>query len=478
MVSAIVDALHQKSSIGLIGLGVMGKSLCRNLARHGFQISMFNRHLQDVEEHIAVDFKAAHPELNKAKAFDHLGNFVRSLERPRKIMLMIKAGKPLDQTLDRLVPLLDEGDIIIDGGNSHFEDTRARQKKLVKQGIKYIGAGISGGEEGALKGPSIMPGGDIEAYQQVAPFLETIAAKDLNGNACCSYIGPEGSGHFVKTIHNGIEYAEMQLLAEVYFLLRASGKNPDEIAAVLASWQTEGLDSFLLEITIEILRKKEGEAWLIDKILDKAGNKGTGNWSTVAASQLGIPATMIASALFARYISSFKEKRMQLANIFKEEAPVFECNTQDLREGYAIARIVNHCQGFELLAAASHEYNWSLHLAEIARIWTNGCIIRSGLMEMLIPPLKHTESLLLHPEIIEHLKIGRSSLKKVVLSSVAANIASPCFQEALNYLNAMGTSTTAASLIHAQRDYFGAHTYQRHDQVGTFHTKWKNTNHD
>lgn len=471
----IMDILLNKAGFGLIGLGVMGKSLCLNLAGKGFKIAMYNRHLDAIEEDVAIDFKKEHPVLKDAHAFDDLSNFVHSLQQPRRIMLMASAGKTIDHILKALLPMLDKNDTIIDGGNSHFEDTNRRIHQLKEKEIHFIGAGISGGEEGALNGPSIMPGGNRGAYQNVSTYLEAIAAKDKNGDPCCTYIGPEGSGHYVKMVHNGIEYAEMQLLAEVYHLFKLQGKAPDQIADTLEDWNTKNLSSYLLEITIDILRKKEGGDWLIDKVLDKAANKGTGNWTTVSSARLGLPSTMITAALFTRYISAFKEERTKAAVIFEKKGiqPKFETN--QLRDAYHLAGIINHHQGFELLRSASKQYKWDLDLSEIARIWTNGCIIRSQLMEDLVDLLKEqNDGLLFHQKIINEVNAGKKSLETIVISAIKNETALPCLNEALTYLNGFSTKDSPANLIQAQRDYFGAHTYGRIDIEGTFHTNWKN----
>ncbi len=477
IIKIIVNEFSNKSEFGLIGLGVMGKSLSRNLASNGFTLSLFNRHVQGSEENIALNFKKEFSELSKTMPFDNLQAFVKSLEKPRKIMLMVNAGKPVDDVLKNLIPLLSENDIIIDGGNSHYKITEQRIYYLKKHHLHFIGAGISGGEEGALNGPSIMPSGNKNAYKLAQPFLETIAAKDNQNIPCCSYIGKEGSGHFVKMVHNGIEYAEMQLLAEVYFILKQSGKNPDEIAAILASW-TNIANSYLLEITIDILRKKEGGGWLIDSILDTSGNKGTGNWATIATAELGMPNTMIPSALFARYISSFKEERIKMNKVYGNKTSNLKIDNDHLLKAYQLARIVNHHQGFKLLYQASISYDWKLNLSEIARIWTNGCIIRSKLMEELTDIFKKTNTILLSEKIIPQIKKSKASLNTIVSQCILNEVPIPCLSDAVNFLNGYSEKNSSANLIQAQRDYFGAHTYQRLDDPSGkyYHTNWKNTN--
>ncbi|MDE3742814.1 NADP-dependent phosphogluconate dehydrogenase [Maribacter polysaccharolyticus] len=466
--------INIKSEFGLLGLGVMGKSLCRNLANKGFRISMFNRHVEGIEENVALDFKNKHEELSISQPFDDLKGFVESIQEPRKIMLMVNAGKTVDIVINDLLPHLSTGDIIIDGGNSNYNKTKERFEYLKSKNIHFIGTGVSGGEEGALKGPSIMPSGDLSAYNEVRPFLESIAAKDDNNLPCCTYIGPEGSGHFVKMVHNGIEYAEMQLLAEVFGILTATGKDPDEIADILEGWK-ETANSYLLEITISILRKKEGGDWLVNKILDKAGNKGTGNWATIATAELGAPTTMIASALFARYVSFYKEDRVEANEVFrKNSSSIIDISSNDLLNTYHFARIINHFQGMKMIHQASETYGWNLNLSEIARIWTAGCIIKSDLMVELVEVLKSSASILKNDKIIQYIKSLKPSANKVVAECILNERPIPCLSEAINFLNSYTTAKSSANIIQAQRDYFGAHTYQRIDDDSGkyYHTNW------
>jgi len=463
-----------KSDFGLFGLGVMGKSLSRNLAQKGFKISLFNRHVPDVEVDVAKHFKEAHPELETAEAFDDIEAFVASLASPKKIMLMVNAGKTIDIVIASLLPFLSENDIIIDGGNSNYKKTKERFTYLQTKGIEFIGTGVSGGEEGALKGPSIMPSGSKEAYNNVANYLETIAAKDKNNLPCCTYVGPEGSGQFIKMVHNGIEYVEMQLLAEVATILKHKGKNPEKIANILDSFKSTD-DSYLLEITSNIFRKKEGDSWLVEKILDKAGNKGTGNWATIASAELGVPNTLIASALFARYISFYKDERVQLYNQFtKKSVSRLNVDDKDLLNAYQFARTINHYQGFKLIHEASEKLNWNLNLSEIARIWTNGCIIRSSLMEDLVAVFKETNYVLTSATIANNIIGCKPAIKRVVSDCVLSDVPTPALSEALQFFNGITTQNSSANIIQAQRDYFGAHTYQRIDDAsGKFHhTNW------
>ena len=474
IIKTIKHELMNTSEFGLFGLGVMGKSLCRNLANNGFKIAMFNRHVNGVEVDVAKNFKTNYPELSEASAFDDISAFVASLQTPRKIMLMVNAGKTIDFVIEDLLPHLSKNDILIDGGNSNYLKTKERCDYLKTKGIHFIGTGVSGGEEGALKGPSIMPSGDLDAYNNVMPFLEKISSKDKNNLPCCTYVGPEGSGHFIKMVHNGVEYVEMQLLAEVVTILEASGQNLDQIADVLDTWKATA-DSYLLEITIDILRKKEGNDWLVKKILDKAGNKGTGNWTTIASAELGVPSTLIASALFARYTSFYKDERIQLNNNFKTETTSdLNLSTTEILEAYQFARIINHYQGFKLINEASNKFSWDLNLSEIARIWTNGCIIRSTLMETLVEVFKETTNILTNSEVITSIKKYKASAKKVVSQCVLNDVTASCLCESIQFLNGITTVNSSANIIQAQRDYFGAHTYKRIDDDGvkSYHTNW------
>lgn len=474
MVEVIKKELLATSEFGLFGLGVMGKSLSRNLANNGFKISMFNRHVDDVEVDVAKNFKAEFNELSEAKAFDDISAFVMSLQQPRRIMLMVNAGKTIDYVIEDLLPHLSENDILIDGGNSNYKKTKERNAHLKTKGIHFIGTGVSGGEEGALKGPSIMPSGDKEAYKQVQPYLEKISAKDKNGLPCCTYVGPEGSGQFIKMIHNGVEYVEMQLLAEVSTILKAMGQNPDNISSTLESWK-DTASSYLLEITTAIFKKKEGDDWLVNKILDKAGNKGTGNWTTIASAELGVPSTLIASALFSRYISFYKEERILLSRNFEAHNNLeLNITTNEVLEAYQFSRIINHYQGFKLIVEASNKSSWNLNISEIARIWTNGCIIRSTLMEDLVQVFKETNNILTNVELIEKLNQYKPSAKKVISQCVLNDVTTPALSEAIHFLNGITTEYASANVIQAQRDYFGAHTYQRLDDPSgkSHHTNW------
>jgi 6-phosphogluconate dehydrogenase len=471
IIDNIMNELN-KNEFGLVGLGVMGKSLARNLASNGVKLSLFNRYVEKLEEDIAKNCIAQYPEFEYSSGFQDLKPFVDSLKKPRKIFLMIKAGNETDLFIDEIKGFLSEGDIIIDGGNSHFLDTKRRIESLKKEEIHFIGTGVSGGEKGALKGPSIMPSGNREAYSEIETFLKKIAAKDKNGNECCTYIGKDGSGHFIKMVHNGIEYAEMQLLAEIYAFCRYILKwSPSEIANHLEKWLEGELKSYLLEITVKILKTKEGEEYLIDKIVDQAGNKGTGNWTTVTATEMGVPVTMITASLFARYLSETRNQYCSL--IFESVSPKPNIDIENIRNAYQLARFVNHQQGFNFIQNASEKYNWDLNLSEIARIWTNGCIIRSELMETLVDTFKNNRDML---EALDKQKNNlKTDLRLFCLSAIQFDLAIPCMITANDYLNSLNKNHKTANIIQAQRDFFGAHTYKRYDAdpSESFHTVWE-----
>lgn len=461
-----------KSAFGVLGLGVMGKAIARNILDNGISLSVFNRSDED-EANVVTDFLSSTSTLTELKGFTELSEFVKSLQSPRKILMMVKAGSVIDSLIDQLILQLDEGDIIIDGGNSFYKDTSSRISKCHTHGIQYIGMGVSGGENGARFGPSLMPGGSEEAINHIHPILNAIAAKDKSGEACSTYVGPDSAGHFVKMVHNGIEYVEMQLLAEVYDFLRPHYANP-ELAQIFQEWNSGSLQGYLLEITSKILQKKENGTFLIDQILDKAGSKGTGSWSTATALELGSENSMMSSAVFARYLSSQKEIRQQLA-INHSLSTVPDALLQDLKKAYEVARALNHLQGFELIRIASEEYNWSINMAEIARIWTNGCIIRSALMEELALTFLDKESLINASEFIKHIRNREDALSKTLSHFIKSRIATPAFSAAWNYWIGLTTERGPTNLIQAQRDYFGSHTYQRLDDSSGayYHTNWE-----
>lgn len=470
-----IKSRHMKKELGLIGLGVMGKSLARNFGKNGISLSLYNRRVAGKEEDIAIDFIAQHQELSTADGYEDLGRFVDSLAAPRKIFLMISAGEAVDMMISLLSPMLSPGDIIIDGGNSHYKATETRNKKLQALSIEYIGTGVSGGEKGALEGPSIMPGGSPRSYACVKDMLEGIAAKDIDGNPCCTHIGNGGAGHFVKMVHNGIEYAEMQLIAEIVGLLSGSANmSYDKIADLFTTWNNDKLGSYLLEITIDILKKKDGNTYILDQILDKAGNKGTGSWTTIAACELGVPIPTITAALFARYQSTFKSQRVALHQLYESRIQNMDIDLDALRNAYQAARIINHHQGLDLIYQASKIYDWHINLHEVARIWTNGCIIRSALIRSLIAVLQESESIMHHRTVVQTLKAYTQDLSKICAQASLIGSAMPCLQSALSYYQMTTQAQSTANVIQAQRDYFGAHTYQRVDDPDGLpqHTQW------
>ena len=461
-----------KAEIGLMGLGVMGKALAQNFVRNGITVSVYNRELKGVEESVAKNFVESLPLLKDTQAFSNYPSFVDSLQSPRKIFLMIEAGEATNAVLDELAVLLEKGDVLVDLGNTFYKETETRIHDFVKKGIHFIGAGISGGERGALHGASIMPSGTKEAYELVVPYLNSIAAKDKNNQACSTYIGEGGTGHFVKMVHNGIEYAEMQLLAEIYALARAAGKNPSEIADMLSSWKADKLDSFLLNATINILNTKEGDQWVIDKIVDVSESKGTGTWATNALTNAAIPASLIANALYARQISSYKNLRVQLEKNYPSKKEVITINEASLKNAYHFAKMIIHFQGFWLLDEFSKNHHWNLNLSEIARIWTKGCIIQSDFMETLVPILKITPTILLDTSITEQIKTTAPAATEIVIKALENKIATPIMSDAIQFFNAISTAHSTANLIQAQRDYFGAHTFLRIGATAKEHYAW------
>ena len=467
-----METTKQASSIGVIGLAVMGKALSLNIADHNFSISVYNRTAPG-EEQVVTDFLKANQQYSNLQGFTDLQQFVNSLAMPRKILMMIKSGPAIDMMAEQLLPYLSEGDIIIDGGNSFYKDTERRSKELLEKGIHFVGSGVSGGEEGARRGPSIMPGGTSHSYKAIGPILEAIAAKDANGQPCCTHVGTGGSGHFVKMIHNGIEYAEMQLLAEMYAFLSKS-HSYEEIAAIFREWNEGELQSYLLEITSKILTHKEDGKYLLDLILDKAGNKGTGSWSTKVALELGYPNNMMSAAVFARYMSAFKANRVRWANKNAGQTEPTDTAISTLKNAYRAAQIINHHQGFEVIRQASIAYDWGLNLSEIARIWTNGCIIRSAFMKDCITIFSSEDQLLDSDQIYKAVSSYESDLGTIIKNGIDRRVPMPCFSNAYQYWVAMTTDRLPANLIQAQRDFFGAHTYQRIDQTEDqfFHTKW------
>ena len=471
----ITNWMTEKTGLGLVGLGVMGRNLARNFARNGEKLSLFNRFVAGKEERVAARAVAEFAELSAAQPFESLPDFVASLARPRRIFLMVEAGAAVDLVVEQILPMLDAGDIIMDGGNSHFSDTERRVGFCQKSGVYFLGTGVSGGEEGALRGPAIMVGGERAAFEMVEPFLSKIAAKDVHGRPCLGYFGTGGAGHFVKMAHNGIEYAEMQLLAEAYAALRWDGqRSPEEVAEIFENWGKTRSKSYLLGISAQVLRKREGENWLIDFVSDRASHKGTGAWAAIAACELGAPMNLMTAALFARFIASKKEGRERL---FEEYRPVQSAvffETEDLRRALEAARIVNHHEGFELIKLAAAKHGWPVDLGELARVWSNGCIIRSELLSTAASGPKNAESLLFNPEMVAFLQKNRPSLERTVAAMAGSSRAFPCFSAALAALKSAATAVSAGHLIQAQRDFFGAHLFERTDDPSgkKYHADW------
>lgn len=459
-------------------MAVMGKNLALNIESRGYSVALFNRTgaktTAVVEEHPDKNFKATYT----------IEEFVESIEKPRRILLMVKAGPATDATIQELLPHLDKGDILIDGGNTFFKDTMRRNEELANSGINFIGTGVSGGEEGALKGPSIMPGGQKEAYALVAPILEQISAKAEDGAPCVTYIGPNGAGHYVKMVHNGIEYGDMQLIAESYDLMKnILNLSVEEMADIFKEWNQGELDSYLIEITADILTRKDDEGTgkpVVDVILDAAGNKGTGKWTSQSALDLGVPLPLITESVFARYISAYKEERVQASKILSRTND-FEFTgdkkelVEKIREALYFSKIMSYAQGFAQLRVASKEFDWDLPFGEIAKIWRAGCIIRARFLQKITDAYDKNpeiENLLLDDYFVEITKKYQQSVRDVVALAVQAGVPVPTFSSAIAYFDSYRAERLPANIIQAQRDYFGAHTYERVDKEGIFHYSW------
>lgn len=469
-----------KQQFGVVGMAVMGKNLALNIESRGYSVALFNRTgsktTDVVEEHPDKNFKATYT----------IEEFVDSIEKPRRIMLMVQAGFATDATIQELLPHLDKGDILIDGGNTFFKDTIRRNEELANSGINFIGTGVSGGEEGALKGPSIMPGGQKEAYELVAPILEKISAKAEDGEACVTYIGPNGAGHYVKMVHNGIEYGDMQLIAESYDLMKnILGVSVDEMAEIFKEWNQGELDSYLVEITADILTRIDDEGTgkpIVDVIMDAAGNKGTGKWTSQSALDLGVPLPLITESVFARFISAYKDERVKASKVLaKPEAPAYQGDKKELiekiREALYFSKIMSYAQGFAQLRVASEDYEWDLPFGDIAKIWRAGCIIRAQFLQKITDAYDKNptiENLLLDEYFIDITKRYQQSVRDVVSIAVQAGVPVPTFASAIAYYDSYRSERLPANLIQAQRDYFGAHTYQRTDKEGTYHYSWYN----
>ncbi|CAM3836470.1 NADP-dependent phosphogluconate dehydrogenase [Xenorhabdus thuongxuanensis] len=464
-----------KQQIGVVGMAVMGRNLALNIESRGYSVSIFNRSSDKTDEVIAEN-----PGKKLVPSYS-IEEFVDSLEKPRRILLMVKAGEATDKTIASLMPHLDKGDILIDGGNTYFQDTIRRNRELSAQGINFIGTGVSGGEEGALKGPSIMPGGQKEAYELVAPILKEIAAQ-ADGEPCVTYIGADGAGHYVKMVHNGIEYGDMQLIAEAYSLLKSAlNLSNQELAEVFSDWNQGELSSYLIEITADIFRKQDEDGkYLVDVILDEAANKGTGKWTSQSSLDLGIPVTLITESVFARYISSLKDQRVAASKVLSgPEVQPFNGDKAEfiekVRRALYLGKIVSYAQGFQQLKAASDEYNWDLNYGEIAKIFRAGCIIRAQFLQKITDAYNENSAianLLLAPYFKQIADEYQQALRDVISYGVQNGIPTPTFSAAISYYDSYRSAVLPANLIQAQRDYFGAHTYKRTDKEGVFHTEW------
>ena len=472
--------MQEKADIGLVGLGVMGQNLALNIADNGYHVAVFNRTTARVDSFVSG--AGNHPEVSGTHSPEEL---VSSLSRPRRIILMVKAGKPVDQTIDTLLPLLEPGDLIIDGGNSHYPDTTRRTRTLAEQGILFLGTGISGGEEGARHGPSIMPGGNPDGWPLAREVLRAIAARAHDGEPCCEWVGDEGAGHYVKMVHNGIEYGDMQLIAESYHFLRHGMALPvEQVQAIFEEWNRGVLDSYLVQITADILKHRDADgAPLVDKIVDSAGQKGTGKWTARDALDLGVPLTLISEAVFARYLSSLRDERVAAASEL-EAGTLAETDVRDvprlvddLRDALYASKIVSYAQGFMLMQAAAREFRWQLDFGAIAGLWRAGCIIRSRFLDDIRAAFSAQPALvnlLLAPFFTEAVQRALPGWRRTLAYAVAQGLPAPAMSAALAFYDSYRSARLPADLIQAQRDYFGAHTYERIDapRGQFFHTDW------
>jgi 6-phosphogluconate dehydrogenase len=461
------------ANIGVTGLGVMGRNLARNFARHGYPVALHNRTASRV-----TDMMAQFGQEGTFVPSQSAEEFVQSLERPRRIVIMVNAGQATDAVIDEFAPLLEPGDMLIDGGNAHFKDTRRREAALKDQGLHFVGMGVSGGEEGALNGPSIMPGGSKESYDALGPMLEAISAH-VDGTPCCTHIGPDGAGHFVKMVHNGIEYADMQLIAEAYDLLRyGAGQEPAQIAETFRRWNEGRLDSYLIEITAEVLAHTDAKTGkpFVDIVLDQAEQKGTGRWTVQDALDLGVPVSGIAEAVFARSLSGHADLRKAARGL---PGPVPAGDAQDMtdkiEQALYASKLVSYAQGWNMLDAGSREYDWNIDLGQIATIWRGGCIIRAAFLDRIRAAYErdpNLPTLLTDEHFRDQLAGAQDSWREVVATAVRLGIPAPGFSAALAYYDAVRAERLPAALIQGLRDYFGAHTYHRTDREGSFHTLW------
>ena len=467
----------KKADIGLIGLAVMGENLAMNMESKGFTVAVYNRSTEKVDAFL--NGRAAGKNFIGCHSPEEL---VQALSRPRKIFMMVKAGAAVDALIEQLFPLLEEGDILIDGGNSHYPDTVRRTAYVESKGLLYVGTGVSGGEEGALKGPSMMPGGSPSAWEHVKPIFQAICAKVEDGSPCCDWVGENGAGHFVKMVHNGIEYGDMQLICEAYQLMRDGlGMTSGEMSEVFAAWNKTELDSYLIEITADILRHRENGEVTVEKILDRAGQKGTGKWTSITALDEGVPLTLISEAVFARCLSAQKDERVQAAALYRREIPAFEGDRaavlENLRKALYASKIVSYAQGYALMRTAAKTNNWNLNYGAIALMWRGGCIIRSvflGKIKEAFDQNPALENLLLDDYFCRTMKELIPAWRDVVALAVKTGIPMPAFSSALSWFDGYTCANLPANLLQAQRDYFGAHTYERVDapRGQMFHTDW------
>ena len=467
-----------KPQIGVVGMAVMGKNLALNIESRGYSVAIYNRTGSKTEKVVAD-----HPDKNLVPSYT-IEDFVNSLETPRRIILMVKAGAPTDATIKSLLPHLDKGDVLIDGGNTFFQETMRRNEELDNSGINFIGLGVSGGEKGALEGPSLMPGGQKEAYDLVEPILKKIAAKAEDGEACVTYVGPNGAGHYVKMVHNGIEYGDMELIAESYNLMRnLLGLSNDEISDVFNEWKDGELKSYLIDITADILTRKDDLGTgkpIVDVILDRAGNKGTGKWSSQSALELGVPQSLITESVYARYISAMKDERVAASQVLPN--PEFDLGDVDkkelvekIRRALYFSKIMSYAQGFEQLRVASENYDWNLNYGDMAKIWREGCIIRAQFLQKITdayeknPELKN---LMLDDYFKKIVEEYQNDVRDIAALAIKAGVACPGFSSAITYYDQYRSAHLPANIIQAQRDYFGAHTYERTDREGVYHYEW------
>jgi 6-phosphogluconate dehydrogenase len=466
-----------QAQIGVTGLAVMGRNLARNLARHGYAVALHNRSVARTRSLVEE-----HGDEGTFVPTESMSDLVAALERPRRVVIMVKAGAPTDAVIEELAPLLEAGDILIDCGNAHFADTRRREAELRDRGLHFVGAGVSGGEEGALLGPSIMPGGSAESYAALGPMFETIAAQ-VDGTPCCTHVGPDGAGHFVKMVHNGIEYADMQLIAEAYHLLRSGlGAEPAELAAIFEEWNSGDLESFLIEITAKVLAHNDAATGkpFIDVVLDQAEQKGTGRWTVQTALDLGVPVTGIAEATFARALSAHPEQRTAAQDALPGPGsttppPNRDTFVDEVRKALYASKVVAYAQGYDQMAAASAEYGWNIDLGAMATIWRGGCIIRARFLDRIRAAYDtnpNLPTLLVDPYFRDAVAQGQDAWRRVVAHAAQAGIPTPAFSSSLAYYDGLRTPRLPAALVQGLRDYFGAHTYRRTDQSGTFHTLW------